>query len=73
MYTVKIFAKFRQGREKEYKFNLKDTPTGIEVLDHLDIDPDDVAIYLIDGFKADIDETIPENAIVSIFPPVGGG
>ena len=73
MYTVKLFASFRNGREKTYEFDLDQFSTGKEILDHLNIDSEEVAIYLINGKKSTLDHQIEEGDTVSIFPPVGGG
>lgn len=73
MIEVRLFATFREGREKIYFLDPKDYKCGREVLDYFQIPYEEVAIYLINGRNAALDDDIKEGDVVAIFPPVGGG
>ena len=71
--TVKLFATFRDGRQKVLDMNLLDTATPQSIIDVLGIDQADVAILLVNGRDGKFDTLLVEDDIVSLFPPVGGG
>lgn len=73
MIEVRLFATFREGREKVQFLDPKSYKNAYEVLDYLQIPYEDVAIYLINGRHAKLDDYIKEGDILAIFPPVGGG
>lgn len=70
MIEVRLFATFRDNRGKNLEMEAKD---GNEVLKKLDIEKEDVAIFLINGRDAALDTPLKDKDIVSLFPPVGGG
>lgn len=72
-FTVKLFATFRDGREKIQQHDLPDGTTPRDVLNLLKIDPSEVAILLVNGRDGELDKPISENDVISFFPPVGGG
>lgn len=73
MYELRLFASLRQGREKSYNFDTDQVPNGHAVFEKLDIDPDVVAIYMINGLDAKFDDPISDGDVVSCFPAIGGG
>jgi molybdopterin synthase sulfur carrier subunit len=70
---VKLFATFREGRQKEVIFNYFEGINGRYILDKLDIKEEDVAIYLVNGLDGKIDNPLNDGDTISLFPPVGGG
>lgn len=71
--TVKLFATFRDGRQKILEMDLPDKATTQNVIDALGIANSEVAILLINGRDGTLDRPLIENDTVSLFPPVGGG
>ena len=70
---VRLFATFREGREKKQIMELEDNSTILDVLDIVNIDEEEVAIMLLNGIDGPSDRTLKEKDVVSLFPPVGGG
>ncbi|CCJ34543.1 MoaD/ThiS family protein [Caloramator australicus] len=73
MIKVKLFATFREGRQKEVIFNYFEGINGRYILDKLDIKEEDIAIYLVNGLDGKIDNPLNDGDTISLFPPVGGG
>jgi len=70
---VRLFATFREGREKKQILNLDDNLTILDILKILDIEPKEVAILLLNGMDGSFDRKLKDEDVLSIFPPVGGG
>jgi molybdopterin synthase sulfur carrier subunit len=70
---VRLFANLRDNREKEMKISTKKESIVLDIVNDLKISPKDAAIILINGRKADINTSLEDNDILSIFPPIGGG
>ncbi len=71
--TVKLFATFRDGR---FKVEERDLPEGSRVLDvlqSLNITPEEVAICLVNGRDVNEQHVIKNGDTIALFPPVGGG
>ena len=73
MIEVRLFATFREGREKILFLDASTFQKAGDVLDYLDIPHEEVAIYLINGRHAKFTDSIGEGDVLAIFPPVGGG
>ena len=73
MIEIRLFATLRDGRDKIIKLDTSSITLAGDVLKHLSICPDDVAIYLINGRHSNLDAPIKDGDIIAIFPPVGGG
>lgn len=71
--TVRLFATFRDGRQKVLDMNLPENATPQSIIDALGIPNTEVAILLINGRDGKLDTLLVENDTVSLFPPVGGG
>jgi sulfur-carrier protein len=70
---VRLFATLRQGR-----FDRRREPVAAggrlgDVLRQLALDPRDVAIKLVNGREAELDQALQPGDVVSLFPAVGGG
>lgn len=77
---VRLFAYFRDGREKKSFLDLPEGATTRDVLKKINIDLEEVAILLVNGKdillnEADgkVDIPLKDNDILALFPPVGGG
>ncbi|WP_250672791.1 MoaD/ThiS family protein [Paraclostridium ghonii] len=70
---IRLFATFREGREKKQILQLKEETTIFQVLDMLSIDKEEVAILLLNGMDGSFDRRLKDEDVLSIFPPVGGG
>lgn len=73
MIEVRLFATFRQGREKVLHLNAKDHPNAQSILDHLHIPAQEVAILLINGTHSKPGDSVADGDVLALFPPVGGG
>jgi len=73
MIEVRLFATFREGRQKIYQMPAADLKIASDVLDILQIPYEMVAIYLINGRHSKLDAPIRAGDVLAIFPPVGGG
>ncbi len=71
--TVKLFATLRNNREKIMTMELPEQGTTAYILEEIGIGQEEVAIIMINGRGAKIDQEIEDQDVVSIFPPVGGG
>ncbi len=70
---VKLFANLRIDNEKEMLLDMPEEATPMDIIQQLDISEDDAKIIMINGRSKELDATLYEGDIVSIFPPVGGG
>ena len=70
---VRLFASLREGRGKTAQVDWYDGITGRAILEKIGISSDDVAIFLINGKNAELDDVLSQDDVVSFFPPVGGG
>ena len=71
--TVKLFATFREGRQKIQYMDLPEGTTPIDIYNILEIDKEQVFILLINGRDGKPDCVLAEDDTISLFPPVGGG
>lgn len=70
---VRLFAYFREGRDKKQLLDLKESATIREVLDIIEIKEDEVSILLLNGRDGSADRELKDGDILALFPPVGGG
>ena len=73
MIEVRLFATLREGRGKVQMLDAADFSTAGDIIRHLDIPVEDVAILLINGFHKKPENPVKDGDIVALFPPVGGG
>ena len=71
--TVKLFATFRDGREKIQIFELQQGKTPEDVIAILGIEKSEIAIFLVNGRDGQFDKPLIEGDLIALFPPVGGG
>lgn len=73
MIEVRLFATFRNGREKILLLDAAVFPNAKTVAEHLGIALDEIAILLINGRHSTPEAPIKDGDVVALFPPVGGG
>lgn len=73
MIEVRLFATLRQGRGKVQMLSAEDLACAGDIIRHLDIPLEEVAILLVNGFHKKPETEIKDGDIVALFPPVGGG
>lgn len=71
--TVKFFATFRQGRGKIINIEVEPQSTVKQVLKQVEIEPEEIAILLVNGRTGDPEQLLVDGDTISLFPPVGGG
>lgn len=70
---IRLFATFRDGREKKYFLDVDDGTTPRYISNMLKINEEEVAILLINGRDGSLDAVLKDNDVLSLFTPVGGG
>ena len=70
---VKLFAALRTNRDQEQILDFSQTATPKDVLEQLNIPPEEAAILFVNGRSVKLNQPLEENDVLSIFPPVGGG
>lgn len=71
--TVKLFATFRDGRDKVQVLDLEQGKTPEDIINSLGIKKSEVAILLVNGRDGAFERILIDGDVVSLFPPVGGG
>lgn len=70
---VRLFATFRQGREKVLFLPAANHPDARSILQSLEIPEEEVKILLINGFHSKPEAPVAPGDVLALFPPVGGG
>ena len=73
MIEIRLFATFREGREKIYYMEAEKIKKVSDALEILRIPEEEVAICLINGRHSAVEDEVQNGDILAIFPPVGGG
>ncbi len=73
MIEVRLFATFREGREKILYLPSDNIHSVADVLIKLEISAEEVAICLVNGFHSKPEDGVKDGDILALFPPVGGG
>ncbi len=71
--TVRLFATFRENREKESTIETAPGTKVEDVVRTFNIPPEDVAIIMINGRGKTLKDVLSEGDVLALFPPVGGG
>ena len=71
--TVKLFATFRDGRFKVREFDFPEGTCVLDVIQPLNITPEEIAICYRNGKDAKSDTELYDGDTLALFPPVGGG
>lgn len=70
---VRLFATFRECREKTQVLEVKESTTILDILKIVNIKEEEIAILLLNGMDGKSNRKIKDGDILSLFPPVGGG
>lgn len=71
---VRLFATLRKSGTDNIIFkDWYEGVNGFALLESLNIDACDAAIFLINGTHSKLDDELKPNDVIAIFPPVGGG
>lgn len=73
MIEIRLFATFREGREKIYYMEAEKIKKVSDALEILMIPEEEVAICLINGRHSSVEAEVQNGDILAVFPPVGGG
>ncbi|MGB7594005.1 MAG: MoaD/ThiS family protein [Erysipelotrichaceae bacterium] len=73
MIEIRLFATLRENRGKILHFEADGLHTATDILLRLSIEPADVAILLINGIHSKPENSVKDEDIIALFPPVGGG
>lgn len=73
MIEVRLFATLREGRGKVQLLPADRFATAGDIIRHLEIPAEEVAILLVNGFHKKPSEPVKAGDVVALFPPVGGG
>ena len=73
MIEVRLFATLREGRGKVQMLPAADFACAGDIIRHLEIPAEEVAILLINGFHKTPQDEVKAGDVVALFPPVGGG
>ena len=73
MIEVRLFATLREGRGKVQMLPAEEYACAGDIIRHLDIPMEEVAILLINGFHKKPQDPVKDGDVVALFPPVGGG
>ena len=70
---IKLFANLRRFNPKLERIEVDDGITIHELLDKAGIPPSEVAIVLVNGRHAKLDQPLLDGETVAVFPPIAGG
>lgn len=73
MIEVRLFANFRDNRDKKVFLDAHDFPSVQDVLNHIGIKNEEVAILLVNGIHSKAEMSLKDEDIVALFPPIAGG
>lgn len=73
MLEVRLFATFRDGREKTLFLDAQEYSCAADILNYLHIPTEEVAILLINGRHSKPETQVQDGDVLALFPPVGGG
>ena len=73
MIEVRLFATLREGRGKIQMLPADKFACAGEIITHLEIPAEEVAILLINGFHKKPQDLVKDGDVVALFPHVGGG
>ena len=70
---IKLFANLRKFNLQLDGIELEEGTTVLELLERAGIPPLEVAIVLVDGRHAKLDQSLHDGETVAVFPPIAGG
>ena len=70
---IKLFANLRKFNPELERIEVDDGTTILELLEKAGIPPSEVAIVLVNGRHAKLDQPLVDGETVAVFPPIAGG
>lgn len=70
---IKLFASLRKFNPELERIEVDDGITILELFDRVGIPPSEVAIVLVNGRHAKLDQPLHDGETVAAFPPIAGG
>ena len=70
---IKLFANLRKFNPELEKIEVDEGTTIRQLFDEAGIPPSEVAIVLVDGRHATLDQPLVDGETVAVFPPIAGG
>ena len=70
---VKLYATLQRGRFAEKAVELPSVAIMSDLLNRLDISPDDVSILMVNGRDASFKQELHQGDSITLIPPIGGG
>lgn len=70
---IKLFASLQKFKPQQEKVALEDGFTVLDILERIGISPSEVAIVLVNGRHAQLDQALHDGETVALFPPIAGG
>ena len=70
---IKLFANLRKFDPQQEKIELADGTTVLDFLERIGIPPSEVAVVLVNGRHAKLDQPLHDGETIAIFPPIAGG
>ena len=70
---IKLFASLRKFNPELERIEVDDGITILELFDKVGIPPSEVAIVLVNGRHAKLDQPLHDGETVAVFPPIAGG
>ena len=70
---IKLFANLRKFNPELERIEVDDGTTIRELFDKAGIPPSEVAIVLVNGRHATLDQSLVDGETVAVFPPIAGG
>ncbi len=70
---IKLFASLRKYNPELERIEVDDGITILELFEKTGIPPSEVAIVLVNGRHATLDQPLLDGEAVAVFPPIAGG
>ncbi|HYA01711.1 MAG TPA: MoaD/ThiS family protein [Syntrophobacteria bacterium] len=70
---VKLFATLRRRNFQQGKVILREEPTPLDLLARLEVPASEVAVVLVNGRHARLDDRLHQGDTVAFFPAIAGG
>ncbi len=70
---IKLFASLRKYNPELERIEVDDGITILELFEKAGIPPSEIAIVLVNGRHATLDQPLLDGETVAVFPPIAGG
>lgn len=70
---IKLFATLRKFDLQQEKIEFTDGTTVRDILESMGIPPSEVAVVLVNGRHAKLEQQLHDGETIAVFPPIAGG